>query len=53
MEKMILTIYAYKFHIPFKKMLNKSGVDSFLIISVQTEWSAESIFISMATLNPK
>ena len=32
-------------------MLNISGVGGFLIISVQTEWSAESIFVSMATHN--
>ena len=34
MEIMILTKNAYKFHILFKQMLNKSGVDGFLIISV-------------------
>ena len=44
---------SYRFHILFKQMLNKSGVDGFLIISVLTEWSAKSIFVSMATHNPK
>ena len=34
-------------------MLIKSGVDGFRIISVKTEWSAESLFVSMATHNPK
>ena len=48
-----LTKYAYKCHILFMQMLNKSGVDGFLIISVWTEWSVESIFVSMATHNPK
>ena len=32
-------------------MLNTSGGDGFLIISVLTEWTAERIFISMATHN--
>ena len=35
MEIMIFDkIYAYKFHILYKQMLNKSGVDGFGIISV-------------------
>ena len=48
-----MTKYAYKFHIIYKQMLNKSGVDGFGIISVKTEWSAESLFVSMATHDPK
>ena len=32
-------------------MLNISGVDGFLFISVETEWSAKSISVSMATHN--
>ena len=34
MEIMIFDKYAYKFHILYKQMLNKSGVDGFRIISV-------------------
>ena len=34
MEIMILTECAYKFHIFYMQMLNKSGVDGFRIISV-------------------
>ena len=34
MEIMIFDKNVYKFHILFKQMLNKSGVDDFLIISV-------------------
>ena len=46
MEILIFDKNAYKFHILYKQMLNP-------IISVQTEWSAENIFVSMATHNPK
>ena len=34
MEIMIFDKICYKFHILFKQMLNKSGVDGFLNISV-------------------